>query len=137
MLEGLQEEISAHTEFVGASKQIIINALNEDGTAQVPASVTSDTPARLKKITFLSMLSSESTEKLITFMDSQPVFRLLFESGGAFDAAHPKFIEMIDLLADNSIISESEKTDVLRVGQRDLSRAEELFGRKITEEDFE
>jgi len=34
MLTGLQTEIDAHPELIGASKEVIINALNTDGTAQ-------------------------------------------------------------------------------------------------------
>jgi len=139
MLEGLQNEIDAHPEFVGASNRIIKDALNKDGTAQTETWVVSDEPRKLNRTAMLGYVSVASLEAIADFKetDQGKAFKLLFESGSTYDFAHPTTRQMTQNLADAGVITQTEADSLLRVGERSISRAEELWSRKLELEDFE
>lgn len=136
MLAGLQTEIDKHPDLAGASARIVMEKLNHPGSASTEELVKNENSRRLPKANLLAMLDNGNIQKLIDFMETQPVMKLLFDSASSFDPSHSKFVEMISTLEGASIISADEKTAILRIGERLKSRAEELFGRNITMEDF-
>jgi len=141
ILQGLSEEISAHPEFVGASREIIINNLNTmpgSGGAYV---VMADT-LKIPKGDILSLLSAESIANVIKWMRAEGdnnalVFHELYIAHDQSTVTNAVFRSFIELLAAISKISEIEKGAILRLGERLQTRSEELFNRLITEKDFE
>ena len=140
MIDGLQDEINAHSEFVGAGKKVIMAALNTDGTANVETWVTSTDTIKVPKGDMLAILSPASQLNLANFMasgtDSAKVFNLFYNSHEQFKVTDSVFITMLNSLYSAEIITESEKNAILRLGERSISRSEELFDRKITLGDF-
>ena len=63
-------------------------------------------------------------------------FHEFYTSHDQFKTSDPVFRSMVTLLNSINKITTDEKTALLRLGERKQSRAEELFGRKITIEDF-
>lgn len=143
MLNGLQNEITLHSELNGASKEIIIDFLNKDGTAIVESWTNrNDETLKVPKGDMLALLSLESQVKLYDWLkaesDAAKGFSLFFYSHDQFKTCDPVFRGTISLLNNPLfIITEAERDAILRLGERKISRAEELFGHKLTMEDFD
>lgn len=142
MLSGLQEEINNHTELQTASKDIIINALNADGTAQTETwSVMSET-VKIPKGDMLALMSATSIANVVKWMraeadDNALAFHELYLSHDQFTVTNTVFRLFINLLASLEKITESERDAIMRLGERKISRAEELWNKKIEQGDFE
>lgn len=144
MLEGLQDEIAAHPEFTGASRQIIMDALNKDGSAQtetwerVPLE---DQKITISKATLLTYLNADQRKGLRQIMasgtDAGDDLKMLYEADDVFWVNDLTFRGMIDSLGTAISLPAETVTAIKRLGERAISRAEELFGRKIVEGDFE
>ena len=142
MLTGLQEEIDAHAELTGASKEIIINALNADDTAQTETWAVRDDILKVPKGDMLALLSFASQVKLYDWLqagsDYAKGFSLFFYAHDQFKVTDAVFRGTISLLCDPlELITADEKNAILRLGERKISRAEELWGRLIVKGDFE
>lgn len=142
MLEGLQIEINAHLELTGASKEIIINALNADGTAQTETWVVRNDILKVPKGDILALMNASSIANVIRWMraeadDNALAFHTLYDSHDQFIVTNSVFRSFITLLHSIGKITETEKTAILRLGERKISRAEELWGRMLVEGDFE
>lgn len=141
MLNGLQDEIAVHPEFVGASREIIINKLNimpGSGGAYV---IMADA-LKIPKGDILAILSFESQVKLYDWLkagsDHAKGFSLFFYAHDQFKVSDPVFRGTISLLNNPiNLITEIERDSILRLGERLQTRSEELWGRSITEGDFE
>lgn len=141
MLENLQTEIDNHPEFLGASNKIIIETLNTNGSAEIESWVTDEKERLVPKGDMLALLSLSSQVKFYDWMnaesDAAKGFSLFYNAHEHFKCNDPVFIGTMQLLYNPlAIITETELNLILRLGQRKISRAEELFGRKITIEDF-
>jgi len=141
MLNGLQEEIAVHPEFVGASREIIINKLNTMPGSGGAYIVMADT-LKIPKGDILALLSFESQVKLYDWIkaesDYAKGFSLFFYAHDQFKVSDPVFMGTITLLNNPlDLITESERDAILRLGERLQTRSEELWGRAITNGDFE
>jgi len=141
ILQGLPEEITAHPELVGASREIIINTLNtmpgSGGTYVVMTDLL-----KIPKGDILALLSFESQVKLYDWIkaesDYAKGFSLFFYAHDQFKVSDPVFRGTISLLNNPlNLITEPERDAILRLGERLQTRSEELWGRLITEGDFE
>jgi hypothetical protein len=143
MLEGLQTEIDNNPSFAGASVKYILNTLNQDGSAQTETWAVMDTVTKVPKGDMMALLSTESQEKIFDFLAAPTTapakgFNLFFYAHDQFTVTDAVFRGTIQLLHDPlTLITATERDEILRLGERSISRAEELFGRKLTEGDFE
>lgn len=142
MLTGLQTEIDAHQELTGASKEIIINTLNADDTAQTETWTVRDDIIKVPKGDMLALMSASSIANIIRWMraeadDNALAFHELYISHDQFTVTNLVFRAFIGLLHSLGKITADEQTAILRLGERKISRAEELWGRFLTVEDFE
>ncbi|WP_321495646.1 hypothetical protein [uncultured Desulfobacter sp.] len=140
MLDGLQTEIAARSELAGASKKIIMAALNDPGSAETEAWVVSSAPVLVDKDDIYTYHISDATfVKLIDFLDSEAgrYMKARFDSANSFNLAATAVRTMLAGLYAAEICTEDEYKELLRLGEVQKSRAEELFGRFITAEDFE
>jgi len=150
MLEGLQNEINNHPDLVTASKEIVMQKLNADGSAMVETNdviPVSENPIRLSKAflltTYLDKSQRTALRNMLTSAEQPEAgedlqdFATIYHSDDVFFVNHPTFRSMIDDLATPLLLSTDIVTAIKRLGERKISRAEELFGRKITAEDFE
>ena len=150
MLTGLQNEINNHSDLITASKEIVMQKLNADGSALVEAWAVIDffeTPIRLSKntvkSTFLNMEQRKILREMVASADAPEAsdeikdFADLYIGDDVFFVNHPMFRSLVDMLAGPLSLSDYAVVELKRLGERKISRAEELFGRKITAEDFE
>jgi len=141
MLTGLQEEIDKYPELIGASKKVIMNKLNTE-PGQVETWIAQEGALKVPKGDIIALTSPASQAKLFDWMraesDEAKGFSLLYYAHSQFKVSDPVFRGTIQLLCDPlGIMTEAERDAILRLGERLQTRSEELFGRKITEEDFE
>ena len=141
MLSGLQDEINNHPELQTASKDIIINALNADGTAQTETWAVMSETVKIPKGDILALMSATSISNIIRWMraesdDNALAFHELYLSHDQFKVTDTVFRLFINLLESLAKITESERDAIMRLGERKISRAEELFNKKLTVEDF-
>lgn len=144
MLNGLQEEIALHKELTGAAKEIVINILNADGTANIETWKTiphTEQKITISKAALLTYVTQAERKNMRALMasgtDAGEDLKMLYEADDVFWVNDPTFIGMINSLSLAGIISVDAASAIKRLGERGMSRAEELFGRKITVEDFE
>jgi hypothetical protein len=143
MLSGLQEEIDRHPELTGAASNIIMDRLNRDGTASVETWVVSSEPCKVPKGDIMAAIAlSGNLANVIRWMRAEAddlalMFHTFFDAHEEFKTSDPVFRHLISGLQASSLISTFERDTILKLGERKISRAEELFGRKITMEDFE
>ena len=142
MLEGLQEEIDKHPEFIGASNRIIMNSLNEDDTAETESWDVNTVEVKVPKGDIMAMLSMNSLGNVLTWMRAESdttalIFHEFYLAHERFKVTDTMFRSLVSNLETNGLITSDEKDNVLKLGERKISRAEELFGRKLTMEDFE
>ena len=141
MLEGLQTEIDRYPELVGASNEIKMRAINS-ATAETELWVVRDDELKVPVGDMLALLSLDSQARLYDFMQTDTNeakgFKLFYEKHDQFKVADPVFRGTIQLLHDPlNVLTVDERDIILRLGERLQTRAEELFGRLITAEDFE
>lgn len=139
MLNGLQAEIDKHPDLSGASPRIVMEALNAPGSAQVEVWITAPGGV-LKSLNeiYTYYISDASLARLITYLQ-QPenaVTALRLEKAQSIDLAAPLVISMLADLLAAGVCTQTEYDTLIRLGQIQKSRAEELFGRKINMEDF-
>lgn len=139
MLEGLQDEINNWPALIGASQKIIMATLNAPGSAQVEEWITSPS-AVLKSLNeiYTYYISDETLGRLINYLQ-QPenaVMALRLEKATHLDLATDLVITMLGQLLSDEICTQAEYGALIRIGQVKRSRSEELFGRKLTLEDF-
>lgn len=139
MLNGLQTEIDQHPELTGASPRIIMAALNAPGSAQIEEWIPApgEVLKSLNEI-YTYYISDASMARLITHLQ-QPenaVTALRLEKAQNIDLSAPLVISMLGDLLTSGVCTQAEYDILIRLGQVQKSRSEELFGRKITMEDF-
>ena len=140
MLEGLQTEIDTHPELTGASKQIKMDFLNAPGSANVEAWITAPDPVLVSlNVIYTYYISDESLGKLIAYLQdsANAVMALRLDKAAHIDMTATVVINILGTLFDADVCTQSEHDALIRLGQVKKSRAEELFGRKLTLEDFE
>lgn len=139
MLDGLQAEIENWPILSGAGHKIMMSVLNEPGSASVEAWITSPTPV-LKSLNeiYTYYVSDETLGKLLTLLSQEgnEVLALRLDKATHLDLTTPLVINLLGQLLSGGICTQSEHDALLRLGQIQKSRAEELFGRKLTLEDF-
>ena len=141
MLENLQTEIDRYPELIGASKQIICNKINNT-PANVESWVVRSDEHKVPIGDMFALLSLASQVKLYDWMEAKtdPAkgFLLFYNKHDQFKVSDPVFRGTLELMCDPLLlITETERDAILRFGERLQTRAEELFGRDITEGDFE
>ena len=139
MLTGLQEEINKHTELSGASNKIILKFLNELKTETM---IVSEEECLILKGDMLAMLSLDNIVKVVEWKNAKgsnyaKVFYALYETHEHFKTSDLMFRGLMEILYSYNLISESEKNNILKLGERNKSRSEELFSKFLTLEDFE
>ena len=150
MLTGLQDEITSRTDLATASKERIMQLLNEDGSALSDTWAPIDVfvnPIRISKntvkATYLTMEQRKNLRDMLASADTIDAsdalkdFADLYKGDDVFFVNHPTFRSMLDTLGVALSIDPAVITEIKRLGERKISRAEELFTRKITMEDFE
>ena len=124
---------------IGAGNKKIAEILNTSGTASTETWVVSDTPVCVSKLKIFRDVSNEELAAFHDLMASDTstgkALSVLLNSADGLDMTYERTRSMIIDLAANGIISEETKTNLLRMGEVLQSRAEELFGQKITVDD--
>ena len=138
MLSELQNEINLHPELTGACKEIVVNALNEPGSALVESWKINPEPVMISKNELYTHQISDATfRRLIDYLETDKYMAERIRAATDFNMSSPAVRAMMGALYTGGIATEAEYNSLLRLGEIKLSRAEELFGRKITTEDFE
>lgn len=145
MLEGLQDEIDSRpNDFTGSGNKFIMEKLNADGSAQTETWQTVPESEEIRHISrglLLTYLTAAQRKGLRDLMasgtDDGEDVKMLYEADNIYRANNAAFIGLIDALAVALSIDDAVVAEIKKHGQRSISRAEELFGRKITMEDFE
>lgn len=144
MLTGLSDELVNHPELGTASNAKILEALNAPGSAstEVWTAISLDEQkVTLSKATLLTYLSAAQRKALRELMgsgtDAGEDLKMLYDADNVFWVNSPTFRGLMDSLAAGSVITTEIADAVKRLGERLQSRAEELWGRKLTMEDFE
>ncbi len=138
MLAGLIEEIAAHHELNGACKEIVINTLNEPGSALVESWKINPEQAMISKNELYTHQISDATfRRLIDYLETDKYMAERIHEATDFNMSSPAVRTIMGSLYAAGIATESEYNSLLRLGEIKMSRAEELFGRNITVEDFE
>lgn len=138
-LPGLYEELLGRG-LTRVSKKIALKALNKPGSANVPSWIVSSTPVLVDKDDIFTYHISEDTfTKLIDFRDSADgkYLKARLASATALNMASTAVRAMLLRLYQAQLCTEAEYVGLLRLGEVQLSRAEEVFNRKLTLEDFE
>lgn len=156
MLNGLQEEIDNNPLLINASKKIIMNYLNTPGTFQETYTddsewVVNETPILISKSEVMTKyLSMASGQSLCDFMEIDQSFNKYINriftqvDGYGIDLSLQSVREIFTYLYETfNICTETEFLNIMRLGERELTRAEELTNnaegtaRLLTLEDFE
>ena len=138
MLNGLQDEINLHPELTGACKEIVVNALNEPGSALVESWKINPEPVMISKNELYTHQISDATfRRLIDYLETDKYMAERIHTATDFNMSSPAVRSMMGSLYAGGVATEAEYSSLLRLGEIRLSRAEELFGRKITVGDFE
>lgn len=143
MLAGLQNEIDLHPDLTGAAPRIVMQKLNADGSAQLETwekVPLEDRKIKLSKLTLLTYLTPEQRTGIRAMLegtsDAEKDFAMLYNSDNEFWVNDSTFRAMVDMLGTTLPLPAETVTTIKRLGERSISRAEELFGRKLTEGDF-
>jgi hypothetical protein len=144
MLTGLQEEITSRVDLATASKERILQLLNEDGSALTETwqlIPIAEQTIKLSKLALLTRLTKAQRAGIRAMLEGtsedEKDFQMLYNSDDEFWVNDLTFRETLDTLAVILSIDAGVVTAIKRLGERKISRAEELFNRKITMEDFE
>lgn len=139
MLDELQAEINNHPDLVTASPRIVMGRLNEPGSALEEAWVINPDPVMLTiNDVYTGYISNESLDRLIDFLadPGNKAMALRFEKATHFNLSSPIVRGLLAGLYAAEVVTEAENAALERAGEVLKSRAEELFDRKITLEDF-
>ena len=155
MLEGLQAEIGSWPTLRGAGPKIVIDALNADGSFMGTYTDDaewriSDTPVMISISALMTeYLSQQSGQNFTDFLEAEGSFNRYVErllngvEGAGIDLSLSTVRDLFTYLYQTyAICTESEYLSLLRLGERQLSRAEELTfaatgtARLLTVEDF-
>ena len=144
MLTGLQNEIENRQDLLTASRDEIIRALNADGTALVKTCELiplTEQKIKLSKLSLLTYLTPEQRYGLRAMLnnpsDAAQDFKMLYEADNEFWVNDNTFQAMMDMLGAALSISPDVVAEIKQKGGRIISRAEELFSKKISAIDFE
>lgn len=144
MLTGLNEEITRRVDLATASKEQIMKLLNEDGSALTETWAViplTEQKIKLSKLALLTYLTPAQRAGIRAMLagtsDAEQDFKMLYEADIEFWVNDLTFRYMLDTLGAALSIDAGVITAIKRLGERKISRAEELFERKITVEDFE
>ena len=132
--------------FPGAGNDVIERELNKDGSALVETWATvpvTEERIKLHKAILLVALTAAERKSLRALLeaganklsDEAADFKMLYESTDTFDVNDPAFIAMLNSLQTTLGVKADTVSAIKRQGQRKISRAEELIGRKITLEE--
>ena len=138
----LQSEIVGTPELTGASKEIIMSHLNRDGSAltetwtRIPLE---DQKIKLSRLALLTYLTAEQRAGLREMMASEAGadLAMLYNADNEYWINDLTFRGMLDALGSALGIDAGVIDAIKRLGERQISRAEELFGRKLVIGDFE
>ena len=128
---------------IGGSNETIASILNTEGTASVENWITADTPKWISVFEFLVTLSAASIANIYDLIVSPTttlgkVLRLIIKYGVSLDMTHDRIrTDLIEALVTALTITAAEGDALKRLGEVLQSRAEELFGVKITADDVE
>lgn len=145
MLTGLQDEITAQG-LTGASNRIVIEKLNTPGTAQIATWVVKQGEALISKNElFTYKISNETFVKLIDYLGTEAgkYIKVRLDAADKLDMASSLVRVMVSALYAEGICTEAEYNALLRIGEVEKSRAEELTeavegtARYLTMEDFD
>jgi hypothetical protein len=139
MLDGLQTEIDKYPVLTNAGAKAVMAKLNEPGSALVESWVTNPNEALYTvNEVYTYHISDESLGKLIALlvMPEYVVLALRLDKATRFDLSSSFVLGMLSNLLAGEIITQAEHDNLVRLGQVKKSRAEELFERKLTVEDF-
>lgn len=140
MLEGLQDEINNWPNLVGASQKIIMATLNAPGSALIDDWVISPGPV-LKSLNdiYTHYVSDETLGNLLTLLSQEgnEVLALRLDKATHIDLTASFVLNMFATLLAAGVCTQAEYDAILRLGQVQKSRAQELFGRQLTLGDFE
>lgn len=144
MLDGLQAEIDSRPDLANGSKDYVISALNEDGSALTETYVTiplEEQKIKISRLKLLTYLTGTQRAGLRAMLEGtsheEKDMAMLFYADDEYWINDPFFLVMLDTLASALSIDPTIVAEIKRLGERKISRAEELFSRKITEGDFE
>lgn len=139
MLSGLQEEINQHPNLVGASPQLVISKLNAPGSALTEALITNPERVLMSINEIYTYYICDATlANLISYLQ-QPgneVIALRMDKATHLDMSSLLVTTLLYQLLEDEVCTQMEYNTLIRLGQIKKSRAEELFDRKLTEEDF-
>ena len=144
MLTGLQEEITSRVDLATASKERIMQLLNADGSALTETWAVipiADQKIKLSKLALLTYLTPTQRAGIRAMLagtsDAEQDFKMLYEADVEFWVNDLTFRYMLDTLGAALSIDAGVVTAIKRLGERKISKAEELFNRLITVVDFE
>ena len=156
MINGLQEEINSNPLLKNASKKIIMKYLNTPGTFKEIYTddsewVVNETPMLISKselmTKYLSMVSGQALSDFLEIDQSfnKYINRIFTQvDGQGIDMTLQSVREIFTYLYETfSLCTETEFLNLMQIGERQLSRAEELTNiaegtaRFLTLEDFE
>ena len=121
--------------FPGAGNDVIERELNKEGSAFVETWATvpiSEQKINVHKAVLLAAMTSTERAGLRMALAADEDFKMLYEAAEEFTINHPTTIAMISGLVAGIGLRQEAATEILRLGQRKISRAEELIGRNIT-----
>ena len=124
--------------FSGAGNDVIERELNKDGSAMAETWATvpvDEQHINVHKAVLLASMTSTERAGLRAALAADEDFRMLYDAAEEFTINHPTTITMINGLVAGIGLRQEAATEILRLGQRKISRAEELVGRKITLEE--
>jgi hypothetical protein len=133
----IQAELS---KYIGSGHTFIEQELNKDGSSldEKWETISTDTQhINVHKAVLLAAMSPTERAGLRKALAADEDFKMLYEAAEEFTINHPTTIAMINGLVAGIGLKSEVATGILRLGQRKISRAEELIGRKITQEEIE
>ena len=118
MLAGLIEEISAHPELNGACKEIVINTLNEPGSALVESWNINPEPVMISKNELYTHQISDATfRRLIDYLETDKYMAERIHTATYFNMSSPAVRSIIGALYAEGIATEAEYNSLLRLGE--------------------
>lgn len=122
--------------FPGAGNDVVERELNRDGSALVETWATvpwEEQHINIHEGVLLTIMNSTERAGLRAAKEADADLNMLYNaSRPEFTINHPVMIAMINGLVAGIGLRQEAATEILRLGQRKISRAEELIGRKIT-----
>lgn len=136
----ISAEVAATPELENAGSRVIIEKLNEPGTASDDSVVVADVPKDLNKAQLLAFLSVPSLVKMYDLLNTpdgdMKALALMWESYDVFDVTHETFPNFLLMLMSANIITNEEYAAISKLRVVGKSRAEQLIGRKLVKGDL-